>query len=1445
MSLADLGKNDVSEETQALRDRLASQDTQNAGLRTQLMRREAELEELQATLNETVYKLSKEAERALHLEEEVSARSSELKTDRISLQNAELALQSAQEKLKAEERAKRELESTLDTVSLHSQATSAEHQSIKREKRALESRVREMERIVQTHEAKGVSNMPRKNGRPRSSSVSNFRLPAVEQELNDTKTQLHNKDLSLRALEKKLAQAQDNLFKAENACISTDKASQKRISELLSTLERKEEELESLREMDHTGEREEELLKRIDEDAAKIVALEQLVAESQTTRTSQARTQKLQSQLKAECEKVHRSEHIQSRLLHEKEELVRQYEASQREVAESHGLLMDRDSQIKELEGRHALLQAEFDAHDCHMEPLSLDTEHSSSQSQRPNGCPVFPDESALADHIQTLLQAIDRLRDERDGLKRALEFSEVEYRITTESFQTRIASLTRQLTKSAHDVATDKSNACADQRMKQLASCAAAFAVVISNLQTHLDLSEDRLSATFADLAASNSQLHDTLAVIDDQKQSLSTNVHEHDALLQKFNTVAKELSESDDERGRLRLQLADVEGQFGAVKERANASEAVKEEANQNFLLAEQRFVILNKNYQDIESERNSLALQATNLQDDLARVREDLALTQDRYNTLHAQQLSAMSASEVVRALKDRIKELEARIVHCTDQIGDYQHDIRRLEANVKLHEERIVEMTSELELLASQKEAMVEDCAEAREVRDEAIERLEAADEEAERIQLQLEQAKHAHEAELSAMSSMVASLTSENQQTAARLADLEAENAGFLQELDSLSRDHHYLSEQLDAVASRSLESENPKEDTEVQQAVISLAVVHRLYEDSTRRLQGSCQRIAFLESQLVTLTQELEQKGTLIDSAEKEKHDLLQRLSDITSTTATGKSQDNLTQQDGHDIDHDIDLLRYSLQEKELELVSARQLVEETESRYTEVEAELLEPQAEEAEDIAAQLQNSLENFADLEKLHDDVVQDTNAVKEVFERRLTDTDEQLRTLEADHQRSLASLEAKYRHKADVLTGNLEDREHELDELRQQLQDISEVHTRAEGKLHEELESYKKDLRGMITDMCQRLEQAEAEALTLQEERQLLQAQITGLQAEIQRSVSLTRDDACMLLKESLQRSELTLAESEKAEKAAEFSITLQATQHEKVVAALRREIASLQSGPDLRSALADLEEKNREMDGLLRARCQEIEEYDDRILETLKANKKLKSKVESLTRKVQALQAKVSSMKCQAQEPVAETILPKAVPSTSSPPVPGPTAMHAAGYPSSSHIRESSAPSLTFRSKTPEPWIPSAAAPPPTRTPARTSEPSGCEMSSGKKRPAPDDDERDSVPAEGRYSTDVCLRNGPTPRLRRAHGPTGFTPVRGASSRKPVGSSSPSRRVNAGVMPSEVITDVTNSPRGSSRQGDAQLKKRSWLGKIRGGTGSQPASSRLGAFGGQ
>ena len=886
-------------------------------------------------------------------------------------------------------------------------------------------------------------------------------------------------------------------------------------------------------------------------------------------------------------------------------------------------------------------LVAELETRNRRKEPTSLNAEQSSPPSQGGNEVAVFSSESALADHIQTLLQAIERLRDERDGLKRALEFSEVEYRITTEGFEARVASLTRQLIKSAHADTTDRSpiNDRVEQRMKQLTSCAAAFSVVISNLQTHLDLSEDRLSSTIIDLTSSNSQLHDALAVIDSQKQLLTTTEREHD-ILHKLEATAKELSESNEERNRLRLHLATTEEQVSTMVERTEASEAA--------------FAMLNKNSQDIESERNSLLLQVTNLQHDLARVQDELEDAQSRYNTLHAQQLSEMPASKVVKALKDRIQELEERIVHHTDQISDYQHDIRQLEANVKLHEERIAEMAPELEVLASQKETMVEDCAEAREARDEAIERSEAAEEEAEQLQRQLQQMKDTHDEALSAMSLIVENLTSEKQQTTSRIADLEADNAVFGRELDTLRRDHQHLGEQLNAAVSRSqsLELEISRGEEEMQQAIISFAVIYRTYADSTRQLQGSYQYIVSLKSQLVASSQDLEHQRSLVDGVEKEKQVLLQRISDLSVVTDGPQASKTALQNQ-----NEVDLLQNALQEKEQELAIIRQVLEEAKCRHSEAEAELVERittltedlrarggQAEyviglqnEVEGLRTQLQNSLENFADLEKLHDDVIQEFTSAKQTFESRFAETDEQIRTLDADHQQSLSAMEAKYRYNTDILTSHLEDRERGMDELRQELQDVSKEHARVEENLREELRAFEsrhalvnnleEDLRRTITDTRQQLAHAEAHTLALQEE-------ITSLHAEIQRSTSLTRylenqlkerqvgaslhvmathcmnsENACMLLKKSLQRSEFILAESEKASKAAEFELTLQTTQHEKVVTALRREIASLQSGPDLRSALADLEEKNRDMDGLLKAKCQEIEEYDDRILE--------------------------------------------------------------------------------------------------------------------------------------------------------------------------------------------------------------------------------------------
>lgn len=48
---------------------------------------------------------------------------------------------------------------------------------------------------------------------------------------------------------------------------------------------------------------------------------------------------------------------------------------------------------------------------------------------------------------------------------------------------------------------------------------------------------------------------------------------------------------------------------------------------------------------------------------------------------------------------------------------------------------------------------------------------------------------------------------------------------------------------------------------------------------------------------------------------------------------------------------------------------------------------------------------------------------------------------------------------------------------------------------------------------------------------------------------------------------------------------------------------------LRRELASLKALPNLEGVVAELEEKVRDMDDLLRGKCEEIEANDDRVFE--------------------------------------------------------------------------------------------------------------------------------------------------------------------------------------------------------------------------------------------
>jgi len=331
------------------------------------------------------------------------------------------------------------------------------------------------------------------------------------------------------------------------------------------------------------------------------------------------------------------------------------------------------------------------------------------------------------------------------------------------------------------------------------------------------------------------------------------------------------------------------------------------------------------------------------------------------------------------------------------------------------------------------------------------------------------------------------------------------------------------------------------------------------------------------------------------------------------------------------------------------------------------------------------------------------------------------------------------------------------------------------------------------------------------------------------------------------------LQEQLERVKADYIQSQKASQTAEINLSFQTVEHEKTVSSLRRELQSLRENSNLQSTVLELQEKNAEMEELLRAKCLEIEENDDRFIDMLKEKKKLTAKIDSLNRKISTLQNKLNA-----------TATPSPPSSSSLPPIPGSSSASSLAHPIPSTVL---APALPIRatpttpssrtrtisgaSGLPRPKTPDAKVPPPPVFKARTPEakrqpskpifmdPPVFSPSTGKKRRAPDDfDDYDGIPAQvftpesipGQVSEDKM------PGIRKALHTmrTGFTPARGQLPRSTPTQMSPTRRATTGVP---IIADVTNSPRAASTASLPEKgNKRGWLGKIRGGP-SQPARS--------
>lgn len=259
----------------------------------------------------------------MELETTLHQRNEDLRNERNTSQNLQASLALACKGAKVKDQDKKELEAILDSMSHASSGHTVTIAKLEREKAALESRVRELEKTLGqqlppiTPARLNVFSPPS----PTSTIVT-----TLEHDLIHTRATVSQQDSELQALNYKLRQTQADLMKTDNEKSAMERRMKLQIADLQATLVEKQQELSYLEEQLGDGSREEALLKRIEEDGAKIMALESLVRYDQPKNDFEHDMRRLQHRFEQEQQNLIQIEELQVELIKEKEEALDELE---------------------------------------------------------------------------------------------------------------------------------------------------------------------------------------------------------------------------------------------------------------------------------------------------------------------------------------------------------------------------------------------------------------------------------------------------------------------------------------------------------------------------------------------------------------------------------------------------------------------------------------------------------------------------------------------------------------------------------------------------------------------------------------------------------------------------------------------------------------------------------------------------------------------------------------------------------------------------------------------------------------------------------------------------------------------------------------------------------------------------------------------------------------
>jgi chromosome segregation ATPase len=733
----------------------------------------------------------------------------------------------------------------------------------------------------------------------------------------------------------------------------------------------------------------------------------------------------------------------------------------------------------------------------------------------------MSPDEEAV---VARLLTTIERLRGERDALRRDLHFAKVEHQVADDALRARLEAAEREvhrlekLAVASQDSAEQKSVEGTDELRK--------LHDELNTWREKFERADAELTDRTAELASNGVEM-DIMRVhlreVEDSRDKMISSYRESSRItissLVAVQHLKSELDEAEDRLMELNQTSNDVPTGQQMLRAELDASNARFADAIKEL---EQRNVQIT----DMHSKLSQFESEIMGLECELSEARQEQSPTEIRYS---AQQLSVLSSDDIggAEALKSHLEELEQRILRRTEQIGMLQHDIKRLETNLRVAEETIGELTAEVETLGQERACLVDDCAQAREARDEAHKRIDELELELESLTDHRDELKDTQAALQTAQSEVMTSTTSLETMvhvlvdsatrsryihaalkgTRKRLATAEANvnlagdrHSRALAEIEQLSSEIESMAltirsktADMDALTE---ELNSAKQETQRLSTAIDRlkSEAQSREQDVTGETQQHTATIEGLEGRLAAAEESKDTLSQLLEAAQLKEAEVQAKLEQV-----QGESQEAI--REVQDLTSAMTSLEQELNQERVSHFEAMILAQDN----FEKEASILEARAEE----------SRQQYLSLQAKHANAVQELTC-------RLEETKFDLaRSLENATSREslecdLLRLEAEHADELLVLRSRLDESIGQADSLQAQVQAAAETIKDLEFELAATAERYdavQVEIHGLehaLAAARTHVDEHDASIQALQREKTALQVEHTQLEAELDR-----------------------------------------------------------------------------------------------------------------------------------------------------------------------------------------------------------------------------------------------------------------------------------------------------------------------------------------------